>query len=255
MCIHAIFIKWFTFCLECVESLHIHFRPPIPEGKITAQYSFTANYYAKREKNVCLFVIAAFSFFFCCVMVSMGVCVFSCLEIIPNNLQFLLHSSLSTNSSPCTQCDLLLLKLYKRIINTITTAEVYVCSIEMVSKISKNNWDVPYGKRDAWYSLCFFSLFFSLRLWFCSLNQSKPLHKVTCTCQSCMVRIQHIPLAWQIWFTWSNCYVLADAKAFNNPSFSLKRLGDDTNEYVRGQRNVPVECDSGMNDIGNYNLW
>ena len=35
----------------------------------------------------------------------------------------------------------------------------------------------------------------------CCHRQSERSHKVTCTCQSCIVRIQHIPLAWQIWFT------------------------------------------------------
>lgn len=40
-------------------------------------------------------------------------------------------------------------------------------------------------------------------------GQSKLLHRVTCTCQSCIVRIQHIPLAWQTWFIWSRCSLTA----------------------------------------------
>lgn len=45
-------------------------------------------------------------------------------------------------------------------------------------------------------------------------------HTVTCTCQSCIVRIQHIPLAWQTWFTWSRCSLTADKRDSNNSPFS-----------------------------------
>lgn len=44
---------------------------------------------------------------------------------------------------------------------------------------------------------------------------------VTCTCQSCIVRIQHIPLAWRIWFTWSRCSLTADERAWKNSPFSF----------------------------------
>lgn len=49
---------------------------------------------------------------------------------------------------------------------------------------------------------------------------SKLSHTVTCTCQSCIVRIQHIPLAWQTWFTWSRCSLTADERGLNNSPFS-----------------------------------
>lgn len=43
--------------------------------------------------------------------------------------------------------------------------------------------------------------FHPICLCFSCPRQSELLHRVTCTCQSCIIRIQHIPLAWQTWFT------------------------------------------------------
>lgn len=44
---------------------------------------------------------------------------------------------------------------------------------------------------------------------------------VTCTCQSHIVRMQHIPLAWQTSFTWLPRFFTTDEKGQNNSPFKL----------------------------------
>lgn len=54
-------------------------------------------------------------------------------------------------------------------------------------------------------------------------HQSKLSHRVTCTCQSCIARIQHILSPLQTWFTWSRCSLTADVRGSNNCPFRVYR--------------------------------
>lgn len=79
--------------------------------------------------------------------------------------------------------------------------------------------------------------FHPICLCFSCPRQSELLHRVTCTCQSCIVRIQHIPLAWQTWFTWSRCSLTSDERGLNNSPFSFycpeqTNTADQPNVYV-----------------------